>query len=125
MPAAAETVRAREDLEAAAERVMAEGAEPLGRLAQRVPAARAGRGPRGHASSYTLLRWVTRGRDGVFLDGVRMAGSGWYSSAKALVRFFAAITEAELLGAVPPKLREHERRAKAASEELDRLRRGE
>jgi hypothetical protein len=40
------------------------------------------------ASSRALIRWITAGRAGVFLDGIHKPGIGWVSSFAALERFF-------------------------------------
>ena len=113
----------REELEAAAARVIADGPLPLRVLAKRIPADRNGR--LGHISISSLTRWIKTGRGGINLDGARLAGKGWCSSVAALARFSAALTEAESSeeAQVPTAPCERERRAKAALAELDRLRR--
>lgn len=41
------------------------------------------------ADTHSVIRWITRGRGGVFLDGLHRPGVGWMSSFAALERFFA------------------------------------
>ncbi|HEY1191323.1 MAG TPA: hypothetical protein VGE74_27055, partial [Gemmata sp.] len=109
----------RERLQEAAARVLADGPVPLCQLAKLVPEDRPGR--RGHVSAGALVRWITKGRSGVRLDGARLSGKGWCSSVAALARFSAELAAKEL-GEEPEVSApcERERRAKAACAELDR-----
>jgi hypothetical protein len=115
-------VLTREHLEAAAARVIADGPVPLSKLARKVPADRDGR--LGHASAASLVRWITKGREGVHLDGARLSGKGWCSSIQALARFSTALALAETGGPAVAAPCERERRAAAACATLDRLRAG-
>jgi hypothetical protein len=45
---------------------------------------------RAGAGTRALIRWITAGRGGVFLDGCHKRGVGWVSSVAALERFLAA-----------------------------------
>lgn len=40
------------------------------------------------AGTRSIVRWITAGRGGVFLDGYHKPGVGWVSSVAALDRFF-------------------------------------
>lgn len=73
-----------------AARIQAEGALPVSRAAKLVKTAR---GRRGHVAEGTLIRWIIHGKSGVFLDGMLLAGETWYTSAKALERFAAQLSE--------------------------------
>jgi hypothetical protein len=46
------------------------------------------------ASTRALVRWITGGRGGVFLDGCHRPGVGWVSSFAALERFFRELRAA-------------------------------
>ena len=117
-------MRTREEMAAAAARVIADGAVPLGKLAKLVPADRGRDEERNpHVSTDALARWIVRGRGGVYLDGARLSGRGWCSSVAALARFSAQLAAAEA-GEPPMGPCERERRAKAALAELDALRPG-
>ena len=111
--------RSKEDLVAAAARVIADGPLPLGRLARHVPADRAGKTV--HVSIASLIRWITDGRKGVYLDGARLAGKGWCSSLAALARFSADLALAETGQPGPVAPCERERRVAAACAEMDRI----
>lgn len=113
----------REDIEAVAARVIADGPVPIFRLSKLVPCSRERRGGATHASTSSLIRWIVHGKKGVRLDGVRLAGKGWCSSAAALARFSAALTALEF-GEMPEVTvpAERERRARAAADALERLR---
>lgn len=111
--------RSREDLVAAASRVIADGAVPLSKLAKKVPPDRQNR--RGHVSTTTLVRWITEGRGGVYLDGARLAGKGWCSSEAALARFSAQMAARDRGGPAPPAPCEMERRGRAAVAEIEAL----
>ncbi len=115
--------RTRDELETAAARVIADGPVPLRRLARLIPCER-GREAR-TATSGALVRWITRGKRGVYLDGARLAGKGWCSSTAALARFSAAVAALELgemITVAGPT--ERDRRTRAADAELERLRTG-
>lgn len=43
----------------------------------------------------TALNYATRGTRGIFLDAIREADGSWHTSAAAVERFKAALTEAE------------------------------
>lgn len=69
---------------------------PLGKAAKFAP------NHDGRPASYaTLHRWCTRGIRGVRLECLK-AGKTWCTSREALTRFFRALAEAELPGAIPP-----------------------
>lgn len=67
-------------------RLMDEGAVPVSRLLDALPA------EKGTRRSSTLVRWIRCGKNGVRLEGFRGAGSGWYTSKAALARFLARLT---------------------------------
>ena len=113
------------DFQAIAERITSEGPIPVSQAAKLVPAERPGR--HGHVAASTLIRWATVGKEGVYLDAVRLSGSTWYTSAAALLRFAAQLSEravAGKVGALPvlPAGTGMQRRAAKAREELKRLR---
>jgi hypothetical protein len=117
------------DFNAIAKRIQAEEPIPLTRAAKLV---KASRGRRGHVSLSTLIKWATRGKRGVYLDAVKLAGEGWWTSEPAIARFAAELTEKELgrqedaeqavVGESDAERRDRERRADAAIEEQKRLR---
>src|SRR4051812_12272111 len=78
------------DWQRIAERITAEGPLAVSAAAKLV---KAERGQRGHCSASSLVRWIVAGKQGVFLDGVRMAGETWFTSKAALVRFSAQLSE--------------------------------
>jgi hypothetical protein len=118
------------DLQQIAERLRREGLMPISRAAKLVQARR---GRRGHVSTSTLIRWIVKGKAGVFLDGILFADEGWWTSAAALWRFAAQLTEQHLrvrkaidmavTSESSAERRDRERRATKAIEELRELRR--
>ena len=128
------------DWGAIAARILSEHYMPVSKLAKTVQAERGRRGlsggddpgRRGHVSASTLIRWIVSGKEGVYLDGVRLAGETWYSSSEALVRFTAALSERSALaasGGATSSRTENEaagldrmERARRATEELKKMR---
>jgi hypothetical protein len=49
-------------------------------------------------STRALIRWITQGKHGVYLDGYHKDGAGWVSSAAALERFLDATRTAPRTG---------------------------
>jgi hypothetical protein len=66
---------------------------PLSRAARVLPPSRRGK----PVNVSTLFRWVTKGAKGVRLEAVRLGGQ-WFTSAEALRRFAARLTEGSLGG---------------------------
>jgi hypothetical protein len=106
-------------------RMLREGAEPVARLAALVPASRGKR-----CLPSTLVRWILFGKRGVRLEGFVGPGKSWHSSAPALARFFARLTEIRCAGErFPPaspaaddkRGREREERSARAAEAMERL----
>jgi ribosomal protein L10 len=105
-----------DDQQKITDRIIAEGAITIAQAAQKVPSSTS----RGHASAAALLRWILHGKRGVRLEGTLMNGKTWWTSEKALSRFFAALT-AKALGQVPVQtetVRQRMSRAEAADREL-------
>jgi len=78
------------------------------------------RGRRNHASSHALNRWITAGKGGVFLDGIK-AGRGWATTKQAVLRFLVACSEAEAgkqQMITPEELHDRERRMREAKARL-------
>lgn len=83
-----------------------------------------------HLDSATIWRWITKGARSasggvVRLEAVRV-GSRWLTSAAAVKRFVVALTAAsttdgDVEGTVPASPTQRNRRAAAASAELDRV----
>lgn len=94
--------------------VLREGAKPVSDLAGMLPPERGKR-----TNPQTLVRWITRGKKGVRLEGYRGHGNGWFSSVDALSRFFARLSGNVILSASDA---ERERRAAAAMAELQAAR---
>jgi len=76
------------------------------------------------------VRWIEDGKRGVRLEGFYGADKCWWTSAGALARFFARLTDMKLAGrgfrptsvcADEAEAADRQRRAKAANEEMDRL----
>lgn len=112
--------RSRYEIELAVERVRADGPIPASQAARKVPA----NNRHGYASVDTVVRWITKGKRGVYLDGALLSGKGWWTSEAALARFFAALAAAAapgpgLLGGMT--VREWEARAEREGRELDAL----
>lgn len=109
------------DWQEAAQRVREDGPIPVSKAAKLVPADN----PHGHASACTLVRWIVRGKRGVYLDGARLAGKTWWTSAGALERFWAALAARETWAVDEQRergtMREWQARADAAGRELDEL----
>jgi hypothetical protein len=101
-------------------KIIEEGAVSVTDAAARIPPER-GKCRRAE----TLTRWITEGKGGVRLEGFYGADKTWMTSLPALARFFAALTTARLSRRQesPPQPQTASRRAQAAGEELDRLRR--
>lgn len=47
-------------------------------------------------SPTTVRAWIIAGKSGVYLDGIRAAGAGWFTSADAIKRFWAQLSRAEV-----------------------------
>jgi hypothetical protein len=92
------------DFELAARRVDADGPVRAGRLADLAG-----------VSPATVVSWIVRGRRGVYLDGKKAGGKGWWTSRKALERFQAAraFREAAVGGPTPRQWEDRARRASA------------
>ena len=82
-----------------------------------------------HIDSATVWRWITKGAKATGGKVVRLeacrVGSRWLTSAAAVTRFVTALTAASTSGsgeegAVPASPAQRNRRAAAASAELDR-----
>lgn len=73
------------------ERLLREGALSVARAAALTPPCR---GRRRAAS--TLVAWIERGKRGIRLEGYYGADKTWWTSAAALARFFAALTDMRL-----------------------------
>lgn len=87
------------------------GLMPTAAAARLVPAHR-GKSP--HATTQTLNRWITHGKDGVHLDGLKV-GRGWVTTKAAILRFLTACSEMESeQPTTPAGLDERQRRAEAA-----------
>ncbi|HVS40143.1 MAG TPA: hypothetical protein VMS17_31585, partial [Gemmataceae bacterium] len=70
------------------QRLLEEGAQPVTRLTALIPPSR------GKARSpTTLTKWILLGKHGVLLEGFVGPDKAWWSSAGALARFFARLTE--------------------------------
>jgi hypothetical protein len=74
-----------------ATRLQAEQMLRVSQAARLVPS----HGRRGYCSANALVAWIVKGKRGIFLDGVRAAGKTWWTSAEALARFLAALSEQE------------------------------
>lgn len=74
------------------------------------------RGRRTHGT--TVVRWITRGKSGVRLEGFRGAGKSWWTSRQAVTRFLAALTEREVAVACEPTAEEMDRHAREAVERV-------
>lgn len=75
---------------AVAARLMDEGLLSLVQIAAFLPPVRGKR-----VSTSSVFRWITKGKHGVKLEGIRLHGGGYFSSKAALARFAAAVTQAE------------------------------
>ena len=75
--------------EARAARLLAEGLLDLNKAAALLPRKSGG----GTVGAGSLLRWIISGKAGHKLEAVRVFGSRWHTSAPALARFLAAVTE--------------------------------
>jgi hypothetical protein len=115
------------DWEAIAIRIRAEGPIPVSQAAKSV---KAERGRRGHVSASTLVRWILNGKEGVFLDGIRLSGETWYTSEAALARFAAALSsgsaarvpgETTSATATDDRDRDWRERQRLAEEDLKRM----
>jgi hypothetical protein len=76
------------------ERLLREGALPVTRALALAPPACRGKG----RTVSTLVRWIEEGKRGVRLEGFFGADKTWWTSAGALGRFFARLTEMKLAG---------------------------
>ena len=72
------------------EQLLSEGVISANKAAAGLPSVR-GKGR--HAG--TIIRWILDGRHGVKLEGFRGPDRTWFTTRKALARFFAAITALE------------------------------
>ncbi|NDC56723.1 MAG: hypothetical protein EBZ69_07960, partial [Alphaproteobacteria bacterium] len=100
-----------------AERLRREILIPVGRAARTVP----GQGRSGHVSAAVLVGWITRGKGGIYLDGIRTAGNQWMTSQAALTRFFAELSAKEVAlrsGQAQQIRTETQARAEAALSEI-------
>jgi hypothetical protein len=70
-----------------AERLLTEGLLSLVEASKLLPPVRGKR-----VSTSSLFRWIVRGKGKIKLEGVRLHGSGWWTSKAALARFASAIT---------------------------------
>ncbi len=70
-----------------ADRLFVEGLISLVQAASLLPPIR---GQRVSASS--IFRWITRGKLGIRLEGIKCHGTGYYTSRQAMARFAAALT---------------------------------
>lgn len=83
-------------------------------------------GRRGHCSANAIINWITRGKNGIYLDGMRAAGKTWMTSKEALSRFFAQLSAKEAASRTGRKQATYsdaEIRAEAARAEIMRRRR--
>jgi hypothetical protein len=109
-------------------RVLAEDPQPVAKIAKDLPSP-AGEG---HLTPGIVVRWILKGKGGVFLDGYRGPGKSWWTSKAAVARFFAGLSSgtASKRSTLPPPepagdLADRQKRAAAAAAEIDRLRKGE
>jgi hypothetical protein len=72
-----------------ASRLIAEGLISLPAVAKMLPNVHGKR-----VSTSAIFRWIVRGKIGVKLEAVRLAGTGWWTSQPAVARFAAALTNA-------------------------------
>jgi hypothetical protein len=105
------------------ERLLREGSIPVTRALALAPPACRGKG----RTVSTLVRWIEEGKRGVRLEGFYGADKTWWTSAGAMGRFFARLTEMRLAGrrerptsacADAAEQRDRERRAAAAMAEI-------
>jgi hypothetical protein len=108
------------------ERLLREGAVSVKQALALTPPACRGKG----RTVSTLVRWIEEGKRGVRLEGFYGADKCWWTSAGALARFFARLTEMRLAerGIRPTSVCEDDaeaescrRRARAANEEWDKI----
>jgi hypothetical protein len=114
------------DFEAIAQRLAEEDLLTVAQAARHVPRLRGKR-----TSPSTLIRWIIHGKRGVYLDGVRLSGKTWWTSAAAVARFTAALTRASVGGLVraaeqmasesPAGRREKTKRVEAARGQMREL----
>jgi hypothetical protein len=76
------------------ERLLREGCVPVTRAVALAPPSCRGKG----RTVSTLVRWIEEGKRGVRLEGFYGADKCWWTSAGALARFFARLTEMRLAG---------------------------
>lgn len=96
------------------ERLIAEGAVSAGMVVAKLPHTR---GKRRHPN--TVSRWITKGKGGVKLEGFAGLDGTWWTSWKALARFFAALTPG---AAQPPPAAPDPAKVQAAIERLRAMR---
>jgi hypothetical protein len=75
---------------AIAERLISEGLVSLAEIAAMLPPVRGKK-----TSSSSVFRWIVHGKEGVKLEGIRLHGSGFWTSKPALARFASALTSAK------------------------------
>lgn len=103
---------------AAAERLIGRE-EKLMQLGEACQVLKATRGEK--VNTGTLARWITRGKNGVRLDAVKLNGKGWSTSREALVRFAAALsTQAAGVAKQATMPTQRERRARDAMDAMAR-----
>lgn len=73
------------------ERLLGETKLSLDEAARMIPATN----DRNHPSRDAIIRWITRGKRGVKLEGVR-GGHGYWTTREAVVRFLVALTRTGL-----------------------------
>lgn len=83
------------DFDAIAQRLAGEDLLTVAQAARHVPRLRGQR-----TAPSTLIRWIIHGKRGVYLDGIRLSGKTWWTSAAAVARFTAALTRASVGGLV-------------------------
>jgi hypothetical protein len=107
------------------ERLLREGALPVARAAALATPCRGRRRAPG-----TLASWIEHGKRGVYLEGYYGADKTWFTSAAALARFFARLTDMRLAGrrfrptsfcADEAEAADRRRRAKAANEACTKI----
>jgi len=114
------------NFEAIAQRLSREELLTVAQAARFVPRLRGQR-----TAPSTLIRWIIHGKRGVYLDGIRLSGKTWWTSAAAVARFTAALTRVSIGGLVraadqmssvsPAGRREQQKRVEAARGQMREL----